>query len=263
MSVVGAGVRIDRIDILDDIDLHLAPAQLVALVGPNGAGKSTLLALLAGDQEPSSGRVLHAGRPVTAYGSRALARRRAVLTQHQGLAFGFTVRQVVTMGRAPWRASDVEDQRVVEESMRRADVDALAARAFPTLSGGERARASFARILAQTTPVILLDEPTAALDIRHQEAVLATARAEADAGALVVVVLHDLSLAAAYADRVCLVSGGRLVADGPPRQVLRADLLGDVYGHPVQVIDHDGSVVVLPDRRHAGRAPEQVVSCND
>ena len=119
-------------------------------------------------------------------------------------------------------------------------------------SGGEQARTSFARALAQVTPVLLLDEPTAGLDIRHQEAVLGVARAVAAEGAAVVVVLHDLSLAAAYADRVCVIADGRVRAVGAPREVLTEDLLGEVYQHPVRVLDHDGTPVVVPVRATQG-----------
>jgi iron complex transport system ATP-binding protein len=130
------------------------------------------------------------------------------------------------------------------------DVTAFRDRAFPTLSGGERARVALARVLAQDTATLLLDEPTAALDLGHQETVLQIARARAADGAAVVVVLHDLGLAAAYADRVAVLDGGRVAADGPPRQVCTAELLSRVYAHPVEVIAHPvtGALLVLPRR---------------
>ncbi len=247
--------------ILEGVDLSIGYGELVALVGPNGAGKSTLLGVLAGDVTPSSGDLELAGRPLASLSARVTAQHRAVQLQQQGLAFGFRVHEVVAMGRAPWRrtARSVADEAVVRSAMARTDVEALAERSFPTLSGGEQARTSFARVLAQETPVLLLDEPTAALDIRHQEAVLQIARAAAREGAAVAVVLHDLSLAAAYADRIVVLAGGRVRAVGAPREVLTDDLLTDVYQHPVRVIEHDGCPVVVPLRSSITVAQE--LSC--
>ena len=236
--------------ILHDVSLEVVPGQLVALVGPNGAGKTTLLSVMSGDVVPSSGEATLDGVPLPRWKIAALARQRAVLPQEQRLAFGFRAVDVVRMGRAPWarRPEEDLDDDVVAEAMQRTDVIDLAERSFPTLSGGEKARTSFARVLAQQTPVVLLDEPTAALDIRHQEQVLSEARRLAADGHAVVAVLHDLTVAAAHADRICVLAGGRLRADGPPREVMRPDVLGEVYGHPVDVIDHEGRIVVLPHR---------------
>jgi len=250
LSARGVCVSYDGRAILDDVDLDVRAGEIVALVGPNGAGKSTLLGVVAGDISPTSGRITLDGRDLGDYHARELARHRGVQLQKQGLAFGFRVREVVQMGRSPWHRTDREDDddRVVAASMERADVQTMADRLFPTLSGGEQARTSFARLLAQETPILMLDEPTAALDIRHQEALLRVAREIAADGAAVVIVLHDLSLAAAYADRICVLSHGRLRADGPPREVLTAELLTEVYAHPVEVIDHAGSLLVVPVR---------------
>lgn len=250
ISAREVSVAYDGHPILDRVDLDLRAGELVALVGPNGAGKSTLLGVLAGDVTPTTGRVVLGEQDLAGYPARELARHRAVQLQKQGLAFGFRVREVVQMGRSPWHRSEREDDddRVVAESMARADVTELADRLFPTLSGGEQARTSFARMLAQQTPIMMLDEPTAALDIRHQESLLTVAREAAAAGAAVVVVLHDLSLAAAYADRICVLSHGRVRADGAPSTVLSAELLSEVYAHPVDVIEHGGSLLVVPVR---------------
>lgn len=250
VSARGVGVVYDGHPILVDVDLDLRPGEVVALVGPNGAGKSTLLGVLSGDVSPTSGSVVLGDRDLGGYPARELARLRAVQLQKQGLAFGFRVEEVVRMGRSPWVRTPQEDDddRVVAESMERADVTDLAERLYPTLSGGEQARVSFARLLAQATPVLMLDEPTAALDIRHQESLLAVAREAAQAGAAVVVVLHDLSLASAYADRVCVLSHGAVRADGPPAEVLTSELLTEVYAHPVEVIEHAGNLLVVPVR---------------
>ncbi|WP_435743614.1 heme ABC transporter ATP-binding protein [Nocardioides sp. SYSU DS0663] len=246
----GLTVELGGAAVLTDVDLDVRAGELLALVGPNGAGKSTLLGVLSGDVVPATGVLEVAGRPVADHSARELARLRAVQLQKQGLAFGFRVADVVRMGRSPWHRSvrAADDDRVVGAAMVRADVSPLAERLFPTLSGGEQARTSFARLLAQETPVLLLDEPTAALDIRHQEALLRVVRQEVAAGAAAVVVLHDLSLAAAYADRVCVLAGGRVRAIGTPADVLTGELLSDVYAHPVEVLDHAGHLVVVPVR---------------
>ncbi|NPC95678.1 heme ABC transporter ATP-binding protein [Nocardioides sp. zg-DK7169] len=255
LSAHGVGVVIEGRAILADVDLEVRPGEVVALVGPNGAGKSTLLGVLSGDLGPSEGHVELGGRRITKHSAKDLARQRGVQLQKQGLAFGFRVEEVVRMGRSPWYRTPAadRDEEVVEESLGRADVAGLAERLFPTLSGGEQARTSFARLLAQETPLMFLDEPTAALDIRHQEQLLGVVREAAEAGAAVVVVLHDLSLAAAYADRVCVLADGRLRADGAPADVLTGELLTEVYGHPVDVLHHDGNLVVVPVRARGER----------
>ena len=250
LSAQAVGVTLDGTPVLSVVDLSATGGEVVALVGPNGAGKSTLLAVMSGDLAPQRGVVLLNGEPLAARTARTLARERAVLLQRQGLAFGFRVEEVVRMGRTPWHRTPAADRDdlAVDDAMARADVVPLHARLFPTLSGGEQARVSFARVLAQAAPVLLLDEPTAALDVRHQEAVLTVARETADQGAAVVVVLHDLALASAYADRVCVLSDGAVATDGPPRRALTDDLLTRVYQHPVRVVDVHGSLVVLPVR---------------
>lgn len=252
VALTGAGYDVDGATLLDGVDLEVRAGELLCVVGPNGAGKSTLLGLLSGDLDATRGSVAYDGVPVTALPVAGLARRRAVLLQEHRLSFPFSVVDVVRMGRAPWRGTDAEDadDAVVGAALDAGDVRHLAARLFPTLSGGEKARTAYARARAQATPVLLLDEPTAALDIRHQEMVLAQARDLARTGSAVVAVLHDLSLAAAYADRVLLLGDSRVRALGTPAEVLRPDLLGEVYRHPVEVLVHPrtGELIVLPDR---------------
>lgn len=180
-----------------------------------------------------------------------LALRRAVLPQSATPSFPFTVEDVVRMGRAPWiGARPGEDGAAVAEAMAAAEVTAFAARPFSALSGGERARVALARVLAQRAPLLMLDEPTAALDLRHQELVLRLCRERARAGDAVVVVLHDLGLAAAHAHRVAVLRAGRVAADGPPEEVFTEDLLTEVYDQPVEVLPHPrtGAVLVLPVR---------------
>lgn len=238
--------------VLTGASLDVRAGEVRALVGPNGAGKSTLLSVLTGDRTPSSGRVVVDGRDLTTWTTRELALRRAVLTQDVTVSFPFTVREVVEMGRSPWRGTpaEVEDDDAVATSLAATDVAHLADRRFTTLSGGERARAALARVLAQRTQLLLLDEPTAALDLRHQEIVLTLAREHARAGGAIVVVVHDIGLAAAYADQVTVLARGHVVGDGPARDVLTSALLSDVYEHPVEVLEHPGggAPIILPRR---------------
>lgn len=236
----GLGVDFDDTTILRKLDVQVAPGELVALLGPNGAGKSTLIAALAGDRHPTRGTVALAGRDITRISPRALARIRTVLPQATSVSFPFTVREVVAMGRAPWAGTPAadDDEVIVEDALAQVDVADLHERRFPTLSGGEQARVALARALVQQTPILLLDEPTAALDLHHQQLVLRLARQRADAGDTVVVVLHDLALAAAHADRLVVLHGGRVVADGAPSEVMREDLLSEVYRHPIEVVSH-------------------------
>jgi iron complex transport system ATP-binding protein len=242
--------------ILRGVDLVVRAGEVVALVGPNGAGKSTLLNVLTGDLDASAGDVLVDDEPLSSWSHAELAMRRAVLPQQVTMTFPFSVTDVVRMGRAPWARTPLEDDddAVVAAAARQTDVAHLMARRFPSLSGGERARAALARVLAQQTQLLLLDEPTAALDVHHQELVLEVARQRAVAGDGVIVVLHDLGLAAAHADRVAIIAEGKIVADGPPGEVLTGTTLSAVYQHDIEVIAHPrtGEPLVLPLRRPAG-----------
>ena len=237
--------------ILDGVSLDVAPGELIALVGPNGAGKSTLLGVLAGDITPDAGTVHLRDQPVSAYPVRRLARERAVLPQRSSLAFGFRARDVVAMGRTPWHRTPTahDDDRIIDQALAATNTITLADRLYPTLSGGEQGRIGFARVVAQQTPLMLLDEPTAALDLRHQEELLELARRSADSGVGVVAVLHDLASAAAYADRICLLHQGRIHGLGAPADVLTESLLEQVYQHPVHVITHGDRLLVVPRRR--------------
>ncbi len=248
----GVGVSIGGRRILDGVDLAVRPGELVALIGPNGAGKSTALGVLAGDTEPDTGSALIAGRDARTLKVTELGRLRAVLLQQKGVSFSYPVREVVAMGRMPWARTPQsdDDEAIVTDALERTATAHLADRDVTTLSGGELARVSLARVLAQRCPIVLLDEPTDALDLGHQEQVLTLATGLARAGGAVLAVLHDLNLAAAYADRVVLLSGGRVVADGTPEEVLTAERLAAVYAYPVEVIPHPGTgaPLVLPVR---------------
>ncbi|MFC3234426.1 heme ABC transporter ATP-binding protein [Streptomyces nitrosporeus] len=251
-EAAGLTLRLGRRPVLDAVDLTAHAGEVVALVGPNGAGKSTLLAALAADLPPDSGAVRIDGRPAAAWTPAELALRRAVLPQSATLSFPFPVEDVVRMGRAPWAGTPLEgeDDTAVAAAMAATEVTRFAGRPFSALSGGERARVALARVLAQRAPLLLLDEPTAALDLRHQELVLRVCRERAAAGDAVVVVLHDLGLAAAYADRAVVLRDGRVAADGPPAGVFTGELLGEVYRQPVEVFPHPrtGVPLVVPER---------------
>lgn len=228
--------------LLDRVSLEAAAGEVVGIVGPNSAGKSTLLRLLAGDLMPSAGTVIIGGETIQNIPLVDLALRRSFLRQHPTTEVPFTVREVVAMGRHPHRmrpANSAHDDTIaVDNALGLTDVAHLRDRVFATLSGGEEQRTNVARILAQEAPVALLDEPTAALDIGHQEMVMRSLGSVAARGGAVVTVLHDLNLAAAFAHHLILLNGGAVVAAGAPRVVLREEVLTEIYGHPVRVIDH-------------------------
>ncbi|UQA33661.1 heme ABC transporter ATP-binding protein [Streptomyces sp. HNA39] len=255
VEAVGLSVRLGGRQVLDAVDLTAHTGEVVALVGPNGAGKSTLLAALAADLAPGDGHVVIGGRPATEWTAPELALRRSVLPQSAALSFPFPVEDVVRMGRAPWAGTELEDEddTAVTAAMAATEVTRFAGRPFSALSGGEKARVALARVLAQRAPLILLDEPTAALDLRHQELVLRICRERAAAGDAVVVVLHDLGLAAAYADRVAVLHQGRIAEVGPPGEIFSDELLGEVYRQPVEVFPHPrtGAPLVVPVRHPA------------
>jgi len=233
--------------ILEDASIEVSAGEIHALVGPNGAGKSTLFGVLAGDLVPLAGDVLLDGAPLAGIRAPDLARARAVLLQENAVSFPFTVEQVVRMGRAPWARTDAadDDDALVSAAMAATEITALATRPVTSLSGGERARAALARVIAQSTGILLLDEPTAALDLKHHEDVMRLVRAQADAGAAVAIVLHDLNAALAHADRVTLLAEGRVAAAGAPAAVLTAARIEAVYGQPVDVFPHPVTGVPL------------------
>ncbi|MDQ1711066.1 MAG: heme transport system ATP-binding protein [Frankiaceae bacterium] len=252
-ALAACGVRVERCGrTVLAASLFASYGELVAVAGPNGAGKSTLLATLAGDVSPVAGEVRLDGRPIGSYPPATLARLRSVLPQRSAVTFPFRVAEVVAMGRAAWAGTPraAFDDAAVEAALGTTELAALRQRPVTRLSGGEQARVALARVLAQDTPVVLLDEPTASLDLRHQERVLREARRLADAGRAVVAVLHDLGAAAAYADTVVLLHRGRVVAAGPPGEVLDPAVVSAVYDQPVDVVRHPvtGAPLVTPRR---------------
>ena len=228
---------------------YSATLEIVAVAGPNGAGKTTLISVLAGDRQPDAGVVSLGGRPLPDWPGGDLARRRAVMSTDQGVAFAFTVAEVAMLGRMPVHGGDptADDRQVIADLLDGVDCSHLATRVFATLSTGERQRVQLARAIAQVTDVsdadvagqfLLLDEPTSSLDPAHQHTAMRLLRRVADGGRGVLAVLHDLNLAAAYADRVVLMHDARVAADGSPADVLQPDLLQTVFDIPMLVIPH-------------------------
>jgi iron complex transport system ATP-binding protein len=222
---------------LDEVSFAARAGEFVGLLGPNGAGKSTLVRLVAGLLAPSSGAVRLAGLDPHSAPRRAVARVCALVPQEPRIAWPFTVREAVMMGRAPHQGllalPDRFDRGAVEGALEACDLAHLATRRLDALSGGERRRVFFARALAQEPRVLLLDEPTAFLDLAHQVAAMRMAQVAARGGLSVVAVLHDLNLAAAACDRLVVLAGGRVVAEGPPAEVLTADRVREVWSVPV------------------------------
>ncbi|HEE9786265.1 TPA: heme ABC transporter ATP-binding protein [Enterobacter soli] len=229
--------------LINDVSLSLSQGELMALIGPNGAGKSTLLRLLTGYLKPASGQCLLAGKPLHDWHPEKLSRRRAVMRQQTQLGFDWPVEAVVGMGRAPW--THHPETAVVREVMQITGCLPLAGRQFAALSGGEQQRVQLARALAQLWcdgepgGWLFLDEPTSALDLYHQQHLLRLLKTLTGRGKLhVCIVLHDLNLAALWADRVVLLHNGQIVSHGTPEQVLQADTLAHWYGAQVHVGRH-------------------------
>jgi iron complex transport system ATP-binding protein len=229
--------------LVDAVNCAVAAGECVALLGPNGAGKSTLLKILCRQVMPTAGAAHFDGRPLRDWKDRDLARRRAVLPQSGPVPFAFTAREIVLLGRLP-HGDGHRQGRLADTAMARTDTLHLAGREVTTLSGGEMQRVHLARVLVQlgANPgpghALLLDEPVSSLDPAHQHAVLREARALAGQGVAVLVVLHDLNLAAQYADRLILMKNGALAADGTPGDVLTAARLGPVFGVRATVMPH-------------------------
>ncbi|MFH7597817.1 ABC transporter ATP-binding protein [Streptomyces racemochromogenes] len=257
LAVEALRCQVDGRTLLDDVGLAARPGETVGVVGPNGSGKTTLLRCVYGALRPTAGRVLLDGADAAALGVKERARRVAVVPQDTAGTFGLTVREVVSMGRSPhkrfWEQDGPDDRRRVADALEGVGVSAFAGRRFDGLSGGERQRALIARALVQEPGLLALDEPTNHLDIRCQLEVLALVRRLPVTS---LIVLHDLNLAASFCDRLYVLSGGRVVAQGPPRDVLTEDLLAQVYGVRAHVAVHPATgaphIVYLPERPVGG-----------
>lgn len=253
ISIHSVGVTLGTRAVVSDVSAEIAPGAFVGIIGPNGAGKSTLLRAMLGLIAPQTGEVRIDGEPIARITRPTIARKIAYLPQGQTLHWPLTVERLVALGRlphlAPMSGIGEADRAAMEDAMRRADVLDLRDRVATELSGGERARVLLARALAVGAPALVADEPLAALDPGHQIDVMDLLRQEARDGALVVTVLHDLTMAARYCDRLLLMDQGRLIADGPPADVLTADTLRHVYGIEAMIERDDGASVVVPLRR--------------
>jgi iron complex transport system ATP-binding protein len=224
-------------DLLSGISLRLAPGEVLAVIGPNGAGKSTLLRLISGELRPKSGRITLGGTALSAIPPKTLARRRAVVAQSVALAFPMRVEDIVALGRLPWHGTPQQrrDPGAVAAALARAGIAHLARRHHHGLSGGERQRVQLARAFAQldgaTTPAaLLLDEPTASLDVAHVATLLQDLRQLAADGLAILVILHDINEAQFVADRILVLNEGHPIALGPPEIALQPDLLARTYG---------------------------------
>ncbi|HEY8347588.1 MAG TPA: heme ABC transporter ATP-binding protein [Symbiobacteriaceae bacterium] len=228
--------------VLKDLSLEIAPGEFVAVVGPNGSGKSTFVRAISGTLAPASGRVLLRGTDLSRMHPREIARVMAVVSQETAVSFDFTVEEIVMMGRLPYQrrfgAATPRDRHVTERAMMMTRTLHLRDRLITAISGGERQRVLLARALAQEPELLILDEPTAHLDIAHQVELLDLIRRLNRDGLTVVAVLHDLNLASLYADRLVVIKEGRLYVQGPPAEVVTEAMVSAVYGSRVRVVPH-------------------------
>jgi iron complex transport system ATP-binding protein len=240
--------------LVDGLSFCVLAGQFLAVVGPNGAGKSTLLRLLTNELKPTVGAVILNGKALHNYSHPELARKRAVLTQHNKLSLPFEVAEVVMMGRYPFHKNtpDTKDYDIVEACLRKVDMLPFVHRSFTTLSGGEQQRVLLAKALAQIWEqkggVLFLDEPTNGMDLKHQFLALELARELTYGGVTVIAVLHDLNMALQYANQVLLMQGGKMHGFGQPKEVLTPENIAQVFGVAVNLMQlpHSNTPVIVP-----------------
>lgn len=234
--------------LIDDVSLEIKAGEIVIIIGPNGAGKSTLLRLLTGYQMPSSGEIYLLDKAVSQWRAKQLAKVRTVMLQNSQLTFPFSVKEVVAMGRAPY--GRLHCDKAINETMKQTDCLKLANRDYRSLSGGEQQRVQLARVLAQlwqpepSEKLLFLDEPTSALDLYHQQHTLRLLKQLAkDQRLAVCCVLHDLNLAALYADKIILLNQGKIVEHGTPSEVLTVEKINRWYGVELGIIPHPNNAL--------------------
>lgn len=250
LEVVDLSVSYGQDSILEQVSFEAEGGTLIGLIGPNGAGKTTLMKALANLLVPTSGRIFIDNQALRSWNREALARRLGYLSQTRTVHWPVTVERLVSLGRLPYRSpwgglSDV-DRSAIRQALERTDVASLQARTVTTLSGGELARVLMARVLAGDPQIILADEPASGLDPGHRLQVLSSLNELAGDGRLVIAVLHDLTLASRFCDRLILLQDGVLVADGAPDEVLTPETLQRVYGVNAVSVENEGATAVLP-----------------
>ncbi|WNR43594.1 heme ABC transporter ATP-binding protein [Paenibacillus roseipurpureus] len=243
IQVEGLSRRFHDQSVLDQISFEVAHGEFFGIIGPNGSGKSTLLRLLSGMDPVNDGRVLLKGKKVGSYSRKELAKWLAVLQQDALPPVGFTVREVIEMGRFPfqsWLGGDLENaERLIEAIVAKLELEALVHRTIERLSGGERQRVALAKVMAQQPSLLMLDEPTTFLDIGYQVQMMDYIRSwQQEAELTVVAVLHDLNLAAQYCTRLMIIHEGRVAAIGTPEEIMKSDLIAHVYGTEPIVLKH-------------------------
>ena len=255
LTLTNLNVALGARTVLNAISATFAPGECVAIMGPNGSGKSTLMRAAAGLIPPASGDIALHAKPLATWRRADLAREIAYLPQGGEVHWPLTVRNIVALGRLPhahrFAKKNDTDEAAITRAMEACDIAHLADRPATALSGGERARALLARALASEAKIILADEPFAQLDPSHQLHAMEVLKSASQAGALVIVVLHDLSIAARHCSRVVLLSEGRLAADGNPTTTLSSDTLRRTFGIDAFIGDHAGAPVILPLKRRA------------
>lgn len=254
LTVSNASYRAGARNLVQNVNLHIASGSITVIAGPNGAGKSTLLGLLTGSLKPAEGEVHLLGKPLASYRPADLAKVRGVMPQDIHVDVPMRVAQIVALGRFPHRKTSTKqhDDALIAAALEETETAGLTRRYYHTLSGGERARVALARLLVQEANVMVLDEPIASLDPKHQYLVLDILRKRADAGAAVIVVLHDLHLSRTYADAAVLLRNGTVVATGAAHTVLSEDTLEGVFDIPFQRGTlMNGSEVIVPTN-HVG-----------
>lgn len=252
LSLDAVTMTIRRATLVDRVSLSVQRGETVAIVGPNGAGKSTLMRLLSGDLRPTTGAVQIKGRDLQSYSSAELAMQRAMLSQHVSISFPFTVEEVVRMGAG--EMAQTHAQPLVDAMLKEVGLEAFRDRELPTLSGGEQQRAHFARVLLQLAcgesrngpGILLLDEPTSSLDLRYQINLVEMAKRRAGNGTAVVAILHDLNLAARFADRIVVIHQGQIAANGSPGETITAEMLRTVFGVDTEIGGTSNMPTVLP-----------------